>query len=163
MQHTPKLPSLYSCYLLKAEPSLYPFLLDTFSITIFSYVEIYNWVPELSASLVLILGTADAVTIWPELLLLTDKVLQCTELSLPIRDDSWIPPPRRAEYFSLVSVRFDFASGARYCNTSQCLTQCLCRFPHIKLYVPQVSNIWPSNWSYSNCKMLLSSVLKKLL
>lgn len=133
--HPWTLPSLhFLCFLITQLP-LHHFQLETFSIIFVIYVEIHNWVPVLWVSLVLIPGSVDTVTFWPELLLLTDKVLQFIDLWLPIRAGSWIPPPRRAEYFSLVSVRFDFANGARYCNIPQCLTQCPCRFPHSKLYV----------------------------
>lgn len=120
--HLQNLPSLHFLYFLMAELPLHHFQLETFSIIVLIYVEIYNWVPVLWVSLVLILGSVDTVTVWPELLLLTDKLLQFIDLWLPIGAGSWIPPPRRAEYFSLVSVRFDFANGARYCNIPQCLT-----------------------------------------
>lgn len=133
--HLQKLPSLYFLYFLMTELPLHHFQFEAFSSIILIYVEIYNWVPVFWVSLVLIAGSVDTVTFWPEPLLLTDKVLQFIDLWLPIRAGSWIRPPRRAEYFSLVSVRFDFANGARYCNIPQCLTQCPRRFPHSKLYI----------------------------
>ena len=64
----------------------------------------------------LMLGIPVAGTVWFEVLLVTDTILQFTVVLLPIGLGSRTPPvPRETgEYFSRVIDLFDLDNGARY-------------------------------------------------